>query len=67
MFSMNTDGSGFQELLSFGGQFGAFPFGSLTLSGSTLYGMTSAGNIFSIDTDGSGFQNLFLFASQGNG
>src|ERR1017187_5094717 len=54
-------------LLSFNGTNGAWPQGSLTLSNSTLYGMTwgggssSDGNIFSIGTNGTNFQNLFSF------
>src|SRR5678816_1838971 len=45
LFSMNTDGTGFSLLHSFtsGNSDGADPFGSLTLSGSTLYGMTQHG------------------------
>ncbi|MBU4306987.1 MAG: hypothetical protein KKB32_04040, partial [Acidobacteria bacterium] len=47
---------------------GDFPYGSLIISGSTLYGMTyvgganSKGTIFSIQTDGSGFTLLHSFA-----
>src|SRR5262249_49541021 len=47
---------------------GAFPYGSLIQSGSTLYGMTSAagtsggGTIFQIGTNGSGFNLLHSFA-----
>jgi uncharacterized repeat protein (TIGR03803 family) len=64
LFSMNTDGTGFSLLHSFtgGASDGASPQGSLTLSGSKLYGMTSAGGsssnygaLFSMNTDGSGF------------
>ncbi len=67
IFSIHTDGTGFQNLFSFNGTNGADPWGSLTLSGSTLYGMTSEdggsgkGNIFSINTNGTGFQNLLSF------
>ena len=77
VFSVGTNGSGFQNLLSFSGTGGAypgeFPNGSLTLSGTTLYGMTPGtgitpwganaynGNVFSVGTDGSGFQNLLTF------
>ena len=43
IFGINTDGSGFQTLLSFSGTNGAYPQGSLTLSGSRLYGMTASG------------------------
>ena len=38
--------SDFQTLSSFNGTVGGVPFGSLTLSGSTLYGMTSSGGEF---------------------
>ena len=68
IFSINTTGSGFQNLLSFSGANGALPNGNLTLSGSTLYGMTLSGgayadgNIFSINTTGSSFQNLLSFS-----
>ena len=67
IFSVRTDGSGFQNLLSFNGIDGALPTGDLTLIGSTLYGMTQdggangLGNIFSINTDGSGYKDLFSF------
>ena len=70
IFQINTDGSGFQLRHSFGSQSdGATPCGSLTLSGSTLYGMTSeggpyiSGTVFEINTDGSGFQLLHSFNS----
>ena len=71
IFSIHTDGSGFQTLLSFNGSNGAYPDGSLTLVGSTLYGMTigygggyaaTTARIFSINTDGTGFQNLLSFS-----
>jgi uncharacterized repeat protein (TIGR03803 family) len=74
VFSVNTDGSGFQVLHSFGAlNDGYAPQGSLILSGSTLYGMTeaggtngiSAGIIFSIGTNGSGYQILHSFISDG--
>jgi len=68
VFGVSVDGSSSSTLLSFNGIDGAFPeYGSLTLSGSTLYGMTAMGGaygngtIFSINTDGSGFQKLFDF------
>jgi uncharacterized repeat protein (TIGR03803 family) len=59
-------------LLNFNGTNGAFPKGSLTISGSTLYGMTNewlgastysnVGNIFSIQTNGSGVNDLINFS-----
>ena len=74
VFSVGTNGSGFQNLLSFtgtGGPTGREPFGGLTLSGTTLYGMTSDaaqrfGNVFSVGTNGSGFQNLLSLTYEWN-
>ena len=67
IFSIDTNGNNYKILLDFNDTNGGYPLGSLTLSGSRLYGMTSNGgvsgfgNIFSIDTDGSGFKNLLYF------
>ena len=71
IFQINTDGTGCQVLYSFGGiaNDGAVPQGSLTLSGSTLYGMTNGGGaygngaIFQINTNGTGYQMLYSFGS----
>jgi autotransporter-associated beta strand protein/uncharacterized repeat protein (TIGR03803 family) len=71
VFSIGIDGSGYQNLYSFSGGDGFAPYGSLILSGTTLYGMTSGGgssgegNVFSIGVDGSGFQNLLGFSGTG--
>jgi hypothetical protein len=46
IFSIHTDGTGFQNLLSFNGTNDKSPEGGLTLSGSTLYGMTSVGGAY---------------------
>ncbi|HEX3655624.1 MAG TPA: choice-of-anchor tandem repeat GloVer-containing protein [Pirellulales bacterium] len=68
IFSVNTDGTGYQVLHSFSGLDGSYPVGSLTLVGSKLYGTTDGGGldnrgtIFSINTDGSDFQSLHLFS-----
>lgn len=80
IFKINMDGTGYAVLHSFAGAVvgaptdGANPKGSLTLSGSTLYGMTSGGGIragegtiFKINTDGTGFAVLYSFGSNGNG
>ena len=67
VFSMNTDGTGFQLLHSFAGGASDGSVADLTLVGSTLYGTTKAGGsgtfgtVFSINTDGTGFQLLHSF------
>ena len=66
VFSLKTDGTGFQSLFSFSATNGS-PFGSLTVSGSTLYGMAQGGpygdgTIFSISTTGGSLQTLFSFS-----
>ena len=69
LFSMNTDGSGFGLLHSFTRTTsdGGGPEGSLKLSGTKIYGMTSEGGssnrgtVFSMNTDGTGFGLLHSF------
>jgi len=70
IYSVNTDGTGFKVLWNFNESYdsnGAYPYGSLTLVGGKLYGMTSSGgvngtgNIFKINTDGSGYHDLWDF------
>jgi len=70
IFKVNTDGTGYGILHNFTGYMddGAQPWGSLTLSGSTLYGMTSEGGghnegvVFKLNTDGNGYGLLHEFA-----
>jgi uncharacterized repeat protein (TIGR03803 family) len=72
VFRVNTNGTGYTNLHSFAGGAGdgASPPGSLTLDGSTLYGMTQEGGpsaarlgvVFKMNTDGSGYTNLHAFA-----
>ena len=70
VFKVNTDGSGYGLLHEFtgGADDGEHPYGSLTLSGSALYGMTREGGdydkgvVFKVNTDGSGFGHLHEFA-----
>ena len=68
-FRIGTDGSGYSDQFNFtGGAVGAVPYGSLTLVGSTFYGLTryggSAGQgaLFSMNLDGSGYTTLYNFA-----
>lgn len=74
VFSINTDGEGFNVIYSFtGGSDGANPFGSLLLSGDTLYGTASeggndyVGTVFSVNTDGSAFSTLYTFTEGDDG
>jgi uncharacterized repeat protein (TIGR03803 family) len=76
VFQVNTDGSSFTNLHSFTAFFantnsdGALPYGgNLVISGSTLYGVASAGGIandgtvFRLKTDGSDFTTLHSFSA----
>src|SRR5262249_1610847 len=78
VFKVNTDGTGFTTLYSFGGSDygdGAYPYGGLLLATNTLYGTTLAGGssgiggtVFAINTDGTGYKILYSFSgSDGNG
>jgi uncharacterized repeat protein (TIGR03803 family) len=70
IFKIGTDGSGYQHLHEFAGGVddGRAPYGSLTLSGSTLYGMTRYGGdsdkgvVFKVSTAGIGYQHVHEFA-----
>lgn len=69
IFSINTDGTGFALLREFAGGAadGSMPYGSLALSGTKLYGMTTAGGdadagvLFSIEPSGANFTLLKEF------
>ncbi len=68
VFSVDTNGEAYTDLLDFDYINGEYPYGSLTLSGNKLYGMTSLGGqgyndgtIFSLDTNGNGFKDVFNF------
>lgn len=75
VFRINTDGTGYTNLHAFSGSVtdGASPRGSLTLIGSTLFGMTEQGGrgdgsyqqgvLFSMETDGSRYTNLHSFSA----
>lgn len=73
VFALNTDGSSFLTLHSFtglaGNGDGAYPYGGLVLSGTTLYGTASEsgstgnGTVFALNTDGTGFRTLYSFTA----
>ncbi len=77
MFSINTDGTHYTNLHSFAATSGspdytntdgAYPGGTLVLSGKTLYGTTESagptgnGTVFKVNTDTTGFTNLHNFS-----
>lgn len=73
VFSVNTDGSNFQTLYSFGFFDGYVPEAPLALDGTVLYGTTSQGgqnfdgNVFSIDTNTLIFADLYDFTGVNDG
>jgi uncharacterized repeat protein (TIGR03803 family) len=75
IFSVNTNGTGYTTLYSFGGgtDDGANPNGGLAYDGSVLYGMTRAGGsanlgtVFEIQMDGTGFNLLHSFTGAADG
>src|ERR1700734_2199098 len=69
---IGTANAQYKDLHDFNLTDGADPYGTLAISGGTLYGVTpdgganwayNDGNIFSLDTNGSGFADLFDFNS----
>ena len=71
IFKINTDGSGYTILHRFHDgtvpDDGAFPHGSLTISGAILYGATpvggscGSGTIFKLNADGTNYTTLYSF------
>jgi len=84
IFKINTDGSEFINLHSFPPSTdpqnflpvnaeGAYPYGSLIISGNTLYGTaqeggyTGSGTVFALNTDGTGFTRFYSLGKSGDG
>ncbi len=77
VFSVGANGTNYRNLVSFtstgGAASGKYPFGSLVLSGTTLYGMTynggayGDGEIFSVGISGSAYQDLYDFTGGTDG
>src|SRR5208282_2806387 len=81
VFAINANGTGFTNLYSFtatSGSYstnsdGAYPAGTLLLSGSTLYGTAQYGGtngngtVFAVNTDGTGFTILHSFNGGSDG
>ena len=74
VFSVGTNGTDYRNLLSFTGTGGLAngdqPLASLTLAGTTLYGMTEEGgigygNIFCVGTNGANYKNILAFTGTG--
>lgn len=67
LYSINTDGTGFTKLHTFGSGTGSFPFGGVIVTNNMLFGATFGGGIiYRINTDGTGFTNLHsLIGSEG--
>jgi uncharacterized repeat protein (TIGR03803 family) len=74
VFSVGTNGDGFQTLYSFtNGSDGGVPSAPLIVSSNTLYstssqnGTGSFGTVFKINTDGSSFAALYVFSGKPDG
>jgi hypothetical protein len=62
IYRMNLDGTGFQAIHNFSST-NIWGVGSLTMVGSTLYGMTNK-SVFSMGIDGSNFKFLYNFTAE---
>jgi uncharacterized repeat protein (TIGR03803 family) len=74
IFKINTNGTGYTQLLDFLGQSnGSYPYGSLTISGDVAYGMTWSGGaydlgcIFQFNTLDNEFLKLWDFSNNQEG
>jgi uncharacterized repeat protein (TIGR03803 family) len=65
IFALNTDGSDFTVVYTFGSSGGASPYAPLILSGTTLYGTANA--IFAVDTNGTDYTVLHPLIGDSDG
>ncbi len=72
VFSVDTNGTNFKELLKFNGNNGGYAWGNLTLFGGKLFGLSLSGGVnnagcaFTIDTNGNNYKDILDF-NQTNG
>lgn len=71
LYKIKTDGTGYVKLHDFNSsENGRYPYCSLNIIGTTLYGTTrrggfnNSGMLFKINTDGTGFKNLYSFTKE---
>ncbi len=73
LFSINTNGGGFNVFFNFHDDDGMNPYAGLALTGSTLFGTTPNGgtdlngSVFRVNTDGSGYTNIYNFTGGNDG
>jgi uncharacterized repeat protein (TIGR03803 family) len=74
VYSIDTNGTGFRDLLDFNVTNGANPYGSIVLDGAKLFGMTfdgnavyESGNVYTIDTLGNNYKDLHDFTGTEGG
>ena len=64
IFSIDTNGNGYKDLVDLNRSKGYYSYGFLTLVNNKLFGMTyyggahDSGVVFSVDTDGAGYKNI---------
>jgi uncharacterized repeat protein (TIGR03803 family) len=66
LFKVNTDGTGYTHLVTFGILKPEYPHSGVTASGNTLYGTTTGfywngGSVYKVNADGSGYTTLKRF------
>jgi uncharacterized repeat protein (TIGR03803 family) len=72
IYSMNTDGTGFSVVYSFGSTDAYNPISNIYITDNTIYGLASGGAfnngaIYSVNTNGTNFQILYNFTGSNDG